>query len=79
MQLFWKTNTFVQVIISGNVYVADLTSLQVVDFIRESYFGSDDISVFALRKHFICIRGKCYKPLCIGYQLNFASVVMLTQ
>ena len=60
---------------SGNVYVADLTSLQVVDFIRESYFGSDDISVFAYGSILYVLEGNATNLYAIGYQLNFASVV----
>ena len=60
---------------SGNVYIADLTSLQVVDFIPESYFGSDDISVFAYGSILYVLEGNTTNLYTIGYQLNFASVV----
>ena len=60
---------------SGNVYIADLTNLQVVDFIRESYFGSDDISVFAYGSILYILEGDATNLYTIGYQLNFASVV----
>ena len=60
---------------SGNVYIADLTNLQVVDFIKESYFGSSDISVFAYGSILYVLEGNATNLYAIGYQLNFASVV----